>query len=715
MDRRRRTTWAWIAAAAVAAVAVGASVGRAGAYGSGPYSFPHQPHLSKATVDAALAEAAALDRTGRRPGGGGTADRECRVCHDYSKGPESHLEGCMTCHVGGKHLEVALAAAPAGRTPFPHAAHLKDPAVTCFSCHRVEREMGWIEFSIPEQGLGRRGANGRPGGARGDFTCADCHAAHEPAGGRVAQDDRTGDGKECATCHLGAREILPRSMRPGGPGALAPVTDRPFRHADHGGAAGACDACHAPIRASRTIWDYDPVRGTATACAACHVDASGVSLVGLSMAPRTTQVPFVLFGNFPHDRHLAPPEGRVATSGGVRDGCRTCHFPETASEGRRPFADRAPSQEPVGRDALVDYDACTPCHEAWAAPGHGVGAWACFKCHSGAADASGALAMAKARVARGAIESVAFSAHAHPGITQQGAALAHPAEADGKACADCHVAPVATIPSRTAGKSFPHAAHVPADPRAADCLVCHPTAATASWSADLERVENTTGPPTHASGVAGAARGCFECHVGTGTVGVTTSQTPDRTVPEFDHKGHVTGASWKGGRGIPCSECHTQDRAGSGTAGIATAADAADCTRCHSHDPASAEKFARTGAKTSDPASSASCRHCHDDVGERATPSKVPPRVHLSLRPGRQHHDLGGACASCHARTGTGPAAYSERIRKADVRVSIHEDPSLAKEWFNDPSLSRPDAQGRSCMSCHRSEPRGYLRALGGR
>jgi hypothetical protein len=715
---RRAVAWA-CATFVLGAAVVAARATFAGAYGSGPFSFPHQPHLSPATVNAALAEAQAVDRAGKRPGGGGTVDRECRVCHDVAKGAESHLAGCDACHVDAKHLEQQVAPGPAAVSAFPHKEHLKDTSVTCFSCHRVQKEMGWIEFTIPEGGLGKAGAGGRPGGKHGEATCADCHRAHEPKGGLVKKDDVTGDGRACDTCHMGATSIVPRKYRPTDGAASGAAGDRPFLHADHGGADGDCARCHGAVRTSRTIWDYDPTAGTQQACESCHMDADGRPLVGVGSPGRTTKLPFVAFSRFPHESHLAPPKGEIPVSGKVTDGCRTCHFPERDAAAWKLFPGRSVSPEPVGRSQLVDYDSCVPCHQAWKVEGHGVGAWSCFKCHSGAADAQGKLGMAKSQVERASLAGgVQFQRHHHPGIDPAAAPLADATQPGPggvvKECRDCHVGDTAALSSRLLGKTFRHEPHLPSNPTQGDCVACHTTSLTSSWSADLARFDAHLEAPTNASGASGRAKGCLVCHVGA-TAAQLNQATTRRTVPEFDHKGHATTANWKGASarapGIPCTECHVAG----GDVGYSTPQDVYDCTRCHSHDEKQADKFARTGKKSSTPDEAKACTYCHEEVRESVTPSKFAPRTHLSLLPGKQRHDLGGDCASCHARDSR-PYQYVERIRKAKIAVSIHEDPALAREWFNDPRIAQtPDAQGRSCMSCHRFEPRGHLRALGDR
>lgn len=677
---RARIAWAGAAAAAAAcAVAALAPVlsrpGLAqdrGDYGASVDHFPHGPHLSAASLDAAFS---------------GGSDRECRTCHDYGKGPDAHLSGCEQCHIGDKHLAVSVAPRRPGAKPFTHAEHLRDPKTTCFSCHKVVKDRDWIAFSLPAAGLNRRGASG-------EKSCADCHAKHEPSGGLVKQDDVTGDGLACAQCHLGAKPITPSPPSAG---------RGPFRHEDHGGAGSACETCHAGIAKSETIHDYDPVVATAGACASCHRDASGASLVGPGNPPVTTQPAFVMFSKFPHAKHLAPATGKVETSAPVGDSCRTCHYPEQAKDGAgKAFATRMRSGEPVGRSALVDYDSCVPCHKAWETPGHGVGAWSCFKCHSGAADAAGALGMARAAVSRESMPGgLGAKTHAHPGVTSAGAKLADPTDG-GRACIDCHTTDVAALAARSAGKPFAHAPHLPPSPTPQDCISCHSSTLEASWSGDLRRFD------AHVAGVVSgglAARGvkaCLDCHVGAKPtdLGIEASS---REVPEFDHKGHVVGAAWKGGKGIACTECHTAG----GKHGYETAPDVLSCARCHSHDEAQSEKYARTGRKTQSPADAAKCLACHDEVTAGVTPAKVPVRTHLSLLSGTQHHDRSGACADCHARDGQRTAPYQVRMPKAKLGVSVHDDPALAGQWFNDPTKA-PE----SCRKCHVNEPRGYLRAL---
>ena len=702
MNLRRPSVASMLVAGALGAVLAGALFAQSSepAQAVGPYSFPHKPHLSNKGIAKALRMTLGKGGAGRQP------DAECRVCHDFTKGPEPHLVGCDQCHIDSAHLEVVKTPSTTGRRPFPHAAHLRAPGTTCFDCHAAELEADWIEFTVPAPGLDAKG---------GAVTksCADCHAEHEPQGGKVSQDDVTGDGKPCATCHTSPGSILPRSRR----GLMSRRGIRPFLHGDHGGSSARCDDCHSGVRASETIWDYDPTEGTADACVKCHVsDASGTPLVQLGSPPRTSKVPFVAFEKFPHKDHLLQP-GRVPVTGNV-NGCQTCHYPETDPSAAGRFPGRTPSSEPLGRDALIEYRTCVPCHEDWQVEQHGVGAWACFKCHAGEVEDDGMLAMATADVQREHLANVTFHVHLHPGVTTEGAVLVDSTQTDGKTCADCHLAENESLPSRIKDRPFSHDAHVRDEDGGAGCVACHPGVANTSWSQDLERF-SSHGDPT---GTGAAGQGCLDCHVGARPedLGVTAKE---RRVAEFDHRSHVASKEIGGAPGSAsnCTECHEKG----GDVGYTTPADVVDCTRCHTHDESRPEAFARTGpAATKTEAKR--CGYCHGedfaDVtggdGRTAPARREHTRVHLDLLPGKQWHDRSGACAECHERDRFAgqPGRYQERITRAKVNVSIHDDPAFARRWFNDPRLAKPggdpEGRGRTCMTCHRREPRGYLKAL---
>ncbi len=708
---------AHLAIAATGALLVGVVVPTLSSYGEGPFSFPHQPHISDASVEAGLREAIQNAAGNPSKGQGGIVDADCRVCHDFGKGDEVHLGGCDQCHIADKHLTVKQSAAPAsGRSAFPHVEHLKDKDVTCFSCHRMQVEEDWVEFTVVPPGLGAKGTEGRPGGPLGEFTCTDCHSTHEPVGGLVTKDEKTGDGQQCGTCHMGASTIVPLEFRPGSPGEGV----RPFLHGDHGGAQGVCEDCHTDIRESATIWDYDPTLGTAERCAACHVkDAQGTSLVGVGSPARQSEIAFVDFDKFPHGAHMTASD-EIEVSGEVTAGCQTCHYPETDAEASKLFPGRRAGEvEPVGRYELVDYRACQPCHEPWKVIQHGVGAWACFKCHpDDVVDDAGKARMAQASVTRDEITTVTFWRHHHPGVTRNGAPLANPKQEDGKTCATCHIGDIEELSSRLEGKGFQHDPHLAKDPSNSACLACHVTAATTSWSEDLRRFETHVGQSGTVVGAGALAKGCLDCHIGATTAELATAQAT-RSVSQFDHKAHVSEAQYldSSTKGIACTECHTPG----GEVGYTIPADVADCSRCHSHDEETfPKKYGNTG-----PASSVgdakACVFCHEkvfDKGERPVRT-TRKRTHLDLLPGKQWHNKGGDCASCHNRDGLQEqrSEYKERITSARVKTSIHDDAALAGEWFNDPRIAEaggdPAGKGRTCATCHRRDPRGYLRSLG--
>jgi len=665
---------------------------------AGRFSFPHRPHLSPD----AIAECAKT----------GGVDKDCRGCHDYSKpGRDAHLGGCDKCHVDGNHLEVKRAAATATRPEFQHREHLfkRDGSargeISCFTCHAMTVDYDFIEFSVPRAGLGPMGKGGDGGGAHGEKTCADCHAKHEPIGGLVRQDEITGDGKKCAVCHLKETSILPLKYR----GDARPAAVKPFAHKDHGGAGTDCAACHDAIKLSRTIWDYDPTKGTAEKCASCHVGEGKRSLVAPADEP-DSPLKAVDFSNFPHAKHL----GEFS-----KMNCSTCHYPESDEQGRRVFPGRVASDEPVGRSALVNFKACDACHghdgwgpeqKSWHVDGHGVGAWACFKCHEGVVDAAGKLALATTEKTRTFLGDVAFGTNAHPGVTTSGAPLDHPSEIVGgaqKQCADCHVAGQKTTTSRIERRSFAHEPHVSEKAATSECLACHPGSATARRSRDLDRFDTSFARPgTPPTGSSESLTGCFACHVGASSA-VVASAAPAEKVPQFDHANHVRSASLVAGeKGIACVECHVPG----GKFGFQIPPDVLNCTKCHGHTGDS-KKIERTGPSTSKKGDAGACVHCHEPPrGEESGSIRMPrpqetQRRHLELtRDAPQFHDKGGDCKACHARDGLDASPYVERITSAKKLCSIHEDAAFADKPFNDPNCK--------CADCHATPPRRYLKAL---
>ena len=672
------------------------------------YAFPHRPHLSPAVVAAAL-EAAAKPVTWKPGAAAAPKDAECLVCHDYSKGDaaEPHLDACFQCHSDpvskDKFIDFKVRAGERKGTPFPHEAHLAAEGVTCATCHAAVTSADFVEFTMPVAGLGEPGRDGLPGGPAREHVCADCHLAHGPGPGSIVkQDDRTGDGKDCKACHLDAPVILPQRFRPDEPVSPA-AGPRPFLHADHivkGNESASCDSCHAPIRKSESVWDYDPGKGTADACAKCHIAGKEQAPLAKDLG-RKDAIPFVTFSYFSHAAHLQPA-GKYPNAVAVTASCDTCHNP--ARDARAPAALRAmdKSPEPLGRADLLRFEACNACHSKdWAVENHGSGAWSCFKCHDGGgADGKIGPAPAHASVERVGAPAVKFRAHHHPGVTSKGAALADPREAAGKECKDCHKGRIEEIPSGLSGKPFLHGPHLAPEPTDASCLECHPGVRAASWSEDLELF-------------AGAS--CAACHAGPAEGG-PGGAAKKRTVPQFDHRSHVEpGPEGSGFKGIRCAECH--DLTGASAAPVPK--DVGDCSRCHSHDPAKAELFKRTGPKSIGEAETTKCLPCHLEKGldqardlwggklpNAGDASSKRQRGRLDLAAGTQWHDLGGGCASCHDRETPGVLArpYEPRVEEAKV-TRLHRS-TPADRWFNAKFWSEEkDAAGHSCADCHRYKP----------
>ena len=116
----------WWALSAGIAVLCAAFVTTGPSEGAGPFSFPHQPHISDAVVTAGLESAAAAMRGAPQRGGGGKVDAECIVCHDFSKDDDAYLSNCTPCHVGDQYLQVEVAGVPTRtRTAFPHSKHIE--------------------------------------------------------------------------------------------------------------------------------------------------------------------------------------------------------------------------------------------------------------------------------------------------------------------------------------------------------------------------------------------------------------------------------------------------------------------------------------------------------------------------------------------------------------------------------------------------------------
>jgi predicted CXXCH cytochrome family protein len=680
---------------------------------AGPYAFPHRPHLRPETVRAALETPPGEPEDGAKKGG--TVDAECLVCHDFKKGDEAHFEGCNECHISDRNLTVAkTGAAPADRRAFPHREHLEDKSLTCFACHRPLVENDWVEFSVPPPGLGTPAtAAGTP--ADGP-ACAACHAAHDPSGKEVPQFAKTGDGRGCRECHFGAASILPFAYRPGAAPAGRAVS-RPFTHEDHGGAASKCEECHQEVRTKAILGDYDAAKSTAKACASCHVaDARGTPLAGVSDPPRTSKPAYRAVEGFSHPAHMEG-KGKIRVAVKVA-GCETCHYPEADPAAPAALKALQKGKEPADRAALVSYGACVVCHDDWKVADHGLGRWACFKCHTAKEDRPGHLPMAMAVLERPSVEGLKPVVHPHPGITTAGPPLGAAAkDPSGKDCRECHIGRIPGIPSRLAGKGFLHGPHLPAKPTNADCLRCHPAARSAGWSEDLGSFEPKV---------------CLECHTGAteAEIGIARAR---RTVPQFDHAAHVApGPTESGFKGYACTECHDAR----GETGYAVMADAASCVQCHSHDAAKfPEKEKRTGPKLQEGGEAARCLPCHQPPGSAAdspfagtVPAYRPAtRVHLDLAAGKQWHDLGtatgdrtGGCNACHDRDPLKgkPAKYVQRITEARVQTSVHRDDAHKGKWFNDPGLEKKDGSGdpegkkRTCLTCHREEPRGFIREL---
>ncbi|MBX3464871.1 MAG: hypothetical protein KF830_17015 [Planctomycetes bacterium] len=610
--------------------------------------------------------------------------RDCRGCHRYDgdrqvSAPQAE---CDSCHVGTGLLQRAFAAGwerdlsrqgTRTRQAFRHGTH---GMLECRECHLPRDNDFQVENYEVRTGPGH---------------CVRCHEAGRVDAAVVARLRWFRGAVDLATAaELGLAPFTPPeaaqraayadrlvAVFAGPTGGLNTVplpTGGEFDHGDHLGLA--CADCHQGIPAA----DARQV-GTGSiptqACGTCHTgDAAGTPLPPAT-APRRVERPLVALGTFAHADHFGwQQRGRrpgISTAAGyarIEAGCTECHRYAPAVGGRDfPFS-------PDGGPHT--YLACVGCHDgpAWttgesrAAPRHastggsGSGWRDCARCHEFGQDDLTSR-RPHVEVERHRERTFDFPAHTHPDITQRGIIRAGEAgRPERTECRDCHRARVPELPSRRRQQAFRHDVHLPATPKADDCLVCHPRAAAAADAAAL-------GGDDFRTYDLGA---CTQCHWG-GPVTETTvpePAPPRARVVAFPHGPHVTKAQ------LACGECHAPSASGQD---MTTKPGALQCGQCHDH---------RDGGPTTEGLfgeAVGSCARCHHDEkpapGQRAV-AKVPPageghggaaspryRVEQAAFAGfaaPQHHPLGTACTECHRahRSADGSTLTAQLLPAAD-------------------------------------------------
>ncbi|MCZ6597110.1 MAG: hypothetical protein O7B99_05710, partial [Planctomycetota bacterium] len=634
--------------------------------------------------------------------------RDCRVCHAFEQAEPSRPQAvCATCHAAGRFR---LATTPGSEQDlgvirdatmvggFQHTDHLN---LECRACHDVDlvekrktEGRGWVPDRMPVP--------------RGGYAvCAPCHDPGNPPDLTelpvLGRDDperrRSLRHEDFDSLHEAFLEALNDSagMGPEGLGA--------FLHADHLGDLAAaiplanlvvagpetdCGDCHAPAFTWKGRAAPDPEYGLES-CGECHVKA-GRERIGFGVAPEPRPTASAALYTFDHDLHLSleaigaeAKVGEVSTAEGYEaigsNGCLACHLYAPEAEDyvvASPLVagDRKPNP-------AASYEGCIECHavEAWRTADGLHGDWsrktegnragACTACH---VFGRGKLAEERRKepVRRPRPSVFLVVGQSHPWITTAGGEV----EAT---CAKCHLAPVATLPSRLGERSFDHGTHLPDEGVvASDCLRCHSAIPGTSSPAEI--------------GLTYDAGACAECHVGAELEPDLADQIEPRDVLSFPHDRHTgNGLLGPNGDAITCITCHRPGDWTSPSIGITTGA--RNCSACHTHDAASelwrATGFARGHEITS-------CAECHvGGVPAIDPPAEDFPVIHTTVTSidGSQIHPPAQACTTCHiARPSskwTPPDSYvgtfGEELDENEIS-DIHRDSRL---------------RGSPCIDCH--------------
>jgi hypothetical protein len=561
--------------------------------------------------------------------GGPETLRDCRGCHVYEKGkdPRDPQAVCANCHarVDGREGFRIVAEPPfdrdlsavrnAGSAVFEHGDHLR---LQCRECH------------LPQNGL----EDPLPITA-GALSCRDCHADGGRRGFNVV-DGVEGNIDETSLSDAGFAAALNRNEQ------MQPDQLGPFRHQDHLSdlqatvslaallaGDGACMTCHEAVKDIQGA-AFGAMRFTTKACAKCHSSDRGALTFRTDKAASASAAA----GTFAHSDHVRVAKKPQVCSEDARKlvddtGCAACHGLQVTAAGLDTWTMKLGG----GTGPLAaDYEGCVTCHTGpeWQTKSHGQ--WStCVGCHD-----FGGKSLRDARptdeIRRSDATSFTITVHAHPHIT--GAELQ---SAQGEACAKCHFAPVATLPSRIATKKFNHATHLPKAPTPADCAKCHPglagsraagslsaTIAAAAGEADAQRSYTLTA--------------CNECHRGA-VLQATEAEPAARRVPRFAHADHIDKKR-SNGEVLSCASCHQAKEGGA----TFTVPDLDTCKQCHGHD---AQRAADTKGIAGNDVTS--CQLCHGDTVPAVGGSLATQRLCLTGIDGAQFHVAGGRqCETCH-------------------------------------------------------------------
>lgn len=646
--------------------------------GAAPIAFAHADHVINAWFT-----------------GAPESQRDCRGCHLYTKDglpvdPQAIRpdpvgaptdSGCAVCHTrtGGKFAVQAsppfdkdLSAVRAeGSVVFEHGDHLR---LTCRECHRPANK--FAPDPLPIQAGSRACGACHGDGGRRDFELL--------AGETAVPDERSSPS---LTSKGFAAALDQRLSKPIGAGK--------FRHQDHlldpnaavpladllAGKA-TCTFCH-PARKDLDAAGFAETRFMVDACGTCHIGAEGA----LQFATQQIEGTSAAATTFRHGDHVRAAMTPQACSPEARkriddEGCGACHGLALDANGFDQW-----SLPDVGgpRTKASSYEGCVVCHtpDAWRTRIHDD--WQrCEACHV-FPSASMQNVRPHTTVRRSAKLAFTIEVQAHPHIT-----TADRADPQAQACADCHRAPVATLPSRIQTKAFDHASHP------TDCARCHAPVAAATGAATLGVAQ--AGQPGEDPGYRtfDLAK-CGDCHRG-GAVVVAQEEFRTKDVPWFAHSDHVAAPGQpdkkrKNGETIGCATCHHPNEDGTSF----TVPDDKSCADCHGHDDERAPETKGLG-----PADAGSCGKCHGAAAPPLAPASVPmARLGLQTFAGAQVHDPAvtkkADCKDCHIAPEPVLLA-TDHVFAADGWSKGGEERHLDGDALRDP---KDPALPSHCEGCH--------------
>lgn len=561
--------------------------------------------------------------------------RDCRGCHDYERGRDPQAV-CLDCHYreslrwagSTPAFETGLDPLRDPTAPFRHKDHLR---YDCKRCHAPPTGGPAVvpdDMPVP----------------KGSGVCQECH---DPKDSKAPPEAKEPEVYEKLLKGLNSSRWM------------GPEGFRGFDHLDHLSReavqkqdSSSCSNCHESVAQAGSL-DLGEKEFALKSCASCHLQEhrGPVAFLTKEAAWESRSA-----ATFPHDKHLGA-QARERDAAIREKGCFACHLYE---EKKATFDLKA---------KFGDYGACVACHahESWKVADHGE-VDNCSGCHT---VGTGEMKTNRPRteVSRPRPASFRIETQAHPFIT--GASATQTED-----CARCHLAPLREAPSRIQEKEFSHATHLPAEPRAEDCLACHASKIGATNTS--AEIKQTYGAET-----------CSRCHRG-GEIEAAMREASPRRVPEFSHASHL--------QKVGCLDCHKPDQS-LPALDVGTLPKALDCSQCHSHSV----RPEITGGK--DQNYVAACARCHASGVPRKGTSVSVLRLALAGSQGSQFHPKDSDCKTCHAVPHRGLLLKSEPNVFGISRDSKVHDRAGTPE---------------SCLCCHwdrqqtpKYHPRGFQAKAG--